>query len=144
MFMAMVTIVIKMWHTTTIDCGMSWIIDNGNVDCKRRRIRHNLNCINWTLLSKTAVVESFLQLFSDSSVEDDENNLLKKLKKFYREERLNKTHHLNRAYTSGERMMSRDIVGKGLPSGQMKFQTGTCVCRIFLFMIYLSFLFYSF
>ena len=33
-------------------------------------------------------------------MEDEENDLLKKLKKFYREERLNKTHHLKRVQTT--------------------------------------------
>ena len=33
-------------------------------------------------------------------MEDEENDLLKKLKKFYREERLNKTHHLKRVETT--------------------------------------------
>ena len=37
--------------------------------------------------------------YSDVSMEDEENDLLKKLKKFYREERLNKTHHLKRVQT---------------------------------------------
>ena len=39
-------------------------------------------------------------IYSDVSMEDEENDLLKKLKKFYREERLNKTHHLKRVQTT--------------------------------------------
>ena len=34
-------------------------------------------------------------------MEDEENDLLKKLKNFYREKRLNKTHHLSRVQSTG-------------------------------------------
>ena len=62
-------------------------------------------------------------VFSESSMEDDENNLLKKLKKFYRDERLNKTHHLNRLETC-DQASSRRSLGKSSPSGRRKSQTG--------------------
>ena len=54
-------------------------------------------------------------------MEDEENDLLKKLKNFYREKRLNKTHILNRGQTTRP--------GENLPLEQEKTHKGNIVVR---------------